>query len=102
MVAPGGRAKVPTMPNAARSRRSRRLIDGKRGSEVPFWSIGLLGCVLGLLLAGCDRNIEPYQPGEEPRAPDLARIFPGPPGGVGSRILSMAQITVRHSSDASM
>lgn len=27
----------------------------------------------------CDRNIEPYQPGEEAAAPDLARIFPGPP-----------------------
>jgi len=42
--------------------------------------------VLGTLLAlggglGCDRNIEPYQPGEEPREPDLARIFPGPPAG---------------------
>jgi hypothetical protein len=32
----------------------------------------------------CDRNIEPYQPGEEARAPDLARIFPGPPGGAAS------------------
>jgi len=30
---------------------------------------------------GCDRNIEPYQAGEEPREPDLARIFPGPPAG---------------------
>jgi hypothetical protein len=29
--------------------------------------------------AGCDRNIEPYVPGEEASAPDLARIFPGPP-----------------------
>lgn len=33
---------------------------------------------------GCDRNIEPYEPGEEARPPDLARIFPAPPGGVGS------------------
>ncbi len=33
-------------------------------------------------LFGCDRNIEPYQPGEEPREPDLARIFPGPPTGM--------------------
>jgi len=32
--------------------------------------------ILGI---ACDRNIEPYQPGEEPSAPDLARIFPGPP-----------------------
>ncbi|MFO0691090.1 MAG: hypothetical protein U0900_20500 [Myxococcota bacterium] len=42
-------------------------------------------CCLGLL--GCDRNIEPYRPGEEPRAPDLARIFPGPPaGGPGAMV----------------
>ena len=35
--------------------------------------------VLGLLCAvqlACDRNIEPYVPGEEPRQPDLSRIFP--------------------------
>jgi hypothetical protein len=25
---------------------------------------------------GCDRNVEPYVPGEEPREPDLSRIFP--------------------------
>lgn len=39
---------------------------------------------ISLLLAmtiGCDRNIEPYQPGEEPSQPDLALIFPGPPTG---------------------
>ena len=29
-----------------------------------------------LLALGCDRNIEPYVEGEEPRTPDLARIFP--------------------------
>lgn len=41
--------------------------------------------LLALALAvGCDRNIEPFEPGEEPSAPDLARIFPAPPGGVGS------------------
>jgi hypothetical protein len=33
---------------------------------------------------GCDRNIEPYREGEEPSPPDLGRIFPGPPGGIGS------------------
>ena len=27
-------------------------------------------------LAGCDRNLEPYRPGEEPEQPDLSRIFP--------------------------
>ncbi len=35
--------------------------------------------VLGLLCAvqfACDRNIEPFVPGEEPRQPDLSRIFP--------------------------
>jgi hypothetical protein len=35
--------------------------------------------VFALLLIGCDRNIEAYQPGEEPSQPDLAKIFPGPP-----------------------
>ena len=28
------------------------------------------------VLAGCDRNVEPFVPGEEPRAPDLSKIFP--------------------------
>ncbi|MEM9174549.1 MAG: hypothetical protein AAGC67_04895 [Myxococcota bacterium] len=45
-------------------------------------ALGLLA--LALALVACDRNVEPYAPGEEPRAPDLARIFPGPAGGVGS------------------
>jgi cytochrome c-type biogenesis protein CcmH len=37
----------------------------------------LVGLALGLLaLAGCDRAIEPYVPGEKPEMPDLARIFP--------------------------
>jgi hypothetical protein len=27
-------------------------------------------------LVGCDRNVEPYVPGEEPRHPDLSKIFP--------------------------
>ena len=27
-------------------------------------------------LAGCDRNIEPFDPNEQPEQPDLARIFP--------------------------
>ncbi len=31
---------------------------------------------LGLLLAGCDRAVEPFVPGEKPERPDLARIFP--------------------------
>ena len=28
------------------------------------------------LVLGCDRNLEPFDPEEEPRQPDLARIFP--------------------------
>ena len=27
-------------------------------------------------VAGCDRNVEPFDPSEEPAQPDLARIFP--------------------------
>lgn len=27
-------------------------------------------------LAACDRNVEPFVPGEEPREPDLSKIFP--------------------------
>jgi cytochrome c-type biogenesis protein CcmH len=29
-----------------------------------------------LVVAGCDRNIEPFDPNEEPREPDLSKIFP--------------------------
>ena len=47
--------------------------------------------VVALVLAGwlgCDRNVEPFDPNEQPSAPDLSRIFPagaepeeeGPPG----------------------
>jgi hypothetical protein len=46
---------------------SRTLTRGRR-----------LALVLWLALVGCDRNIEPYTPGEEPRQPDLGRIFPAP------------------------
>ena len=38
----------------------------------------LLFLTLGMSAAGCDRNIAPYQPGETPQPPDLARIFPAP------------------------
>lgn len=31
---------------------------------------------LVLALAACDRNIEPFDPDEKPRQPDLSRIFP--------------------------
>jgi hypothetical protein len=46
---------------------------------------GLLVTALLSPLA-CDRNIEPYRPGEEPRQPDLGRIFPeGARGRVADR-----------------
>jgi len=32
--------------------------------------------LLGLLLAGCDRRIDPYDPDETVEQPDLSRIFP--------------------------
>ena len=49
-----------------------------------FCGVSATVVALGWLLVGCDRNIEPYQPGEEARPPDLARIFPDAAGGVGS------------------
>lgn len=49
-----------------------------------------LAAWMAVLLFGCDRNIEPYRPGEEPRAPDLARIFPKPTGETGEAGASMA------------
>ena len=47
-----------------------------------------------LLLAGCDRNVQPYVPGEKPQQPDLSKIFPAGaekaasregPGAMGGR-----------------
>ena len=35
----------------------------------------MLGLLCAVLFA-CDRNLEPFVPGEEPRQPDLSRIFP--------------------------
>lgn len=61
-------------PSLARARRARP----SRRSPRPH----VCGALILTGLFGCDRNIEPYQPGEEPREPDLARIFPGPPTGM--------------------
>jgi len=36
------------------------------------------GSLLVAALGACDRNIAPYDPAEEPRQPDLRRIFPAP------------------------
>jgi hypothetical protein len=32
-----------------------------------------------LAVIGCNRNMEPYVPGEEPKEPDLSKIFPSSP-----------------------
>lgn len=37
---------------------------------------GLLAFLCLATLLGCDRNMEPYVPGEEPSEPDLSKIFP--------------------------
>lgn len=65
------------LPGRARSTRRRRpFVRVVRGPIPGSIATGLL--VTGLLgLMACDRNIEPYRPGEEPRQPDLGRIFPG-------------------------
>lgn len=55
-------------------------------SRLKFWSApGWLSLwLLVASLAGCDRNIEPFEPGEEASPPDLARIFPAPAGEMGA------------------
>jgi hypothetical protein len=49
-------------------------------------------------IAGCDRNIEPFVPGEKPRQPDLSKIFPAgaersAEGGTGARIAESSRGT---------
>ena len=84
MVGKGGRAIVPRMPDATRTTRfNPSECQNRCFLTTILRSAGAL-FVLCLVALGCDRNIEPYQSGEEPRQPDLARIFPGPPGGAGS------------------
>jgi len=80
MVQTLGRATVRRMPNQP-------FFVPTRFLRQPF-SRSLNATVLALVIVtlvgsivGCDRNIEPYKPGEQPSQPDLARIFPGPTGG---------------------
>ena len=78
MVQADGRATVRCMPDqtTAHPLFPRRSI---------FRSlITTLIAVVITVLAGCDRNIEPYKAGEESSPPDLARIFPGPAGETGA------------------
>lgn len=55
-----------------------------------MWFRPALFVLCALALGACDRNVDPYVPGEEPQQPDLSKIFPagaeraarnaGPPG----------------------
>jgi hypothetical protein len=73
MVLVFSRATVPCMPDHA--------TDSVRSQMIPLIRWLITTSVVSLLIFGiaCDRNVEPYQPGEEASEPDLARIFPGPP-----------------------
>ena len=86
MLATGGRATVQRMP-LHRDRSSSNTVfaslPGVSSARVRSLVSSLL-LLASVLWLGCDRNVEPYQAGEQPSEPDLARIFPGPPGGVGS------------------
>jgi len=46
-----------------------------RGAARRLASLSLV-VLVAALATGCDRNIEPYDPDEEPREPDLSKIFP--------------------------
>ena len=78
--------------------RSTPVIQRAAG-ETRCRAIRALAVALLLLapLLGCDRNIEPYVPGEQPRQPDLARIFPEPrepaggPGGAPAMAAAAAR-----------
>ena len=78
MVQEKGRANVPRMTNQPSSR-----ARFKSRFNLRVFLATLL-CASWGLLAACDRNIEPYQPGEQPSPPDLAQIFPGPTEDIGS------------------
>lgn len=100
MVGSWPRATLPLMPQSTQKPASdranpsvprnvfRSLPSVRSGSTLRHFSwLHLAALGLAVLLAfgaGCDRNIEAFQPGEEPSPPDLARIFPAPAGGVGS------------------
>lgn len=45
-----------------------------KAARFPGWTLILLVTVT--LAAGCDRNIEPFDPDEQVEQPDLSRIFP--------------------------
>ena len=82
MVGRDARATVPRMPRPASTANPRASQTFVRGVSATARLV-LVAAVLGVVV-GCDRNVEPYEPGELPRAPDLARIFLGPSGGLDS------------------
>ena len=84
MVQAVGRATVRRMPN----QRFSRIHAGPAG-KIRGWITTIIVASVSIMI-GCDRNIEPYQPGEQPSQPDLARIFPGPPGGAPSEAAAAA------------
>ena len=47
-------------------------------------------CIALVTLAACDRNLEPFDPAEEPRQPDLSRIFPA--GAEGPSVVEGAPV----------
>jgi len=79
MVQAVGRATVRRMPGHSfiRGRFFRRpTLRSFKATVRAIVIVTLVGFMLG-----CDRNIEPYKPGEQSSQPDLARIFPGPTAG---------------------
>ena len=59
----------------------------RSSARSPWPALALVLAIAGWSSAlGCDRNLEPFDPSEEPRQPDLARIFPeGEQQGPGLR-----------------
>lgn len=49
---------------------------GRRQTRALVTALLVAALLLAGLATGCDRNTEPYDPDEEPREPDLSKIFP--------------------------
>ena len=83
MVQTSGRATVQRMSDQSsfRPRFFRQAMI--RSLSTTVFAVARVVVVAGVLgvVVGCDRNIEPYKPGEQSSPPDLARIFPGPAAG---------------------
>lgn len=45
--------------------------------------------VAAFLASGCDRHVEPFDPGEQPEQPDLSKIFPEGAGGARSTMAEL-------------